>query len=76
MATTLGAVLVGWQSATAWITWREDDAEGWSGAGPLDLHGSLAFWGIRQRAIDAIALSVALATKGTVREARGFTSST
>ena len=27
-------------------------------------------------AMDAMALSVALATKGTVREARGFTSST
>ena len=65
LATTLAATAVAWQGTAAYSTWRS--AEGaasiadWRQLGPANLAGSVAFWGMRQRGIDIIALSVVVA---------------
>lgn len=73
MATAVAAVGIGWQGAAAWATWH-DPASGGLRAGPANLLGSVALWGIRQRAIDvvgllavAVAVVVALALGGKLR---------
>lgn len=59
-ATLIAAVVVGWQCAAAWVTWSEPTNTALR-PGPTNLAGSLAFWGIRQRGIDVVAIVVALA---------------
>ena len=61
-ATVLAAALLGWQAAAAWATWNESDSA--VRAGPANLAGSLAFWGIRQRSIDLVAIAVVIAAVG------------
>ncbi len=62
-ATVLGAIGVGWQAAAAWTIWRGNTTSPLR-FGPATLDGSLAFWGIRQRGIDAIAIAAAVALVG------------
>ncbi|WP_420451833.1 hypothetical protein [Ilumatobacter sp.] len=62
-ATASGGVVVAWQAAVAWRTWT-GDARGIEGAGPTDLVGSVLFWGIRQRALDVVALGAIVAVVG------------
>ncbi len=76
-ASLVGLSLVGLQLASAVITWRADvdgRSAGVAGAGPFDLAGSIAFWGVRQRWIDVFALlavvavfAVAIAVCGRLR---------
>lgn len=58
-ATTIGALAAVWQAAAAWTTWQ-----GYTSSplryGPATLDGSLAFWGIRQRGLDTIAIATAI----------------
>ncbi len=62
LATAIGALLLGWQGLAAWATWSEasgtSDLPGALRAGPANLAGSIALWGIRQRGIDAVAVVV------------------
>ncbi len=67
-ASALGFALVLWQGLSAVVTWRADvdgRTPGAAGAGPFDLLGSVALWGVRQRGIDVIAL-VAVALAGAL----------
>jgi hypothetical protein len=48
-----------WQAVVAWRIWH-DDASGLGRVGPTNLAGSLLFWGVRSRTIDALALAFAL----------------
>ncbi len=59
-ATFTGAVLLGWQGVAAWQAWQHP-TNAQLGDGPAGLAGSLAFWGIRQRPIDVIAVVVVAA---------------
>lgn len=61
-ATMLATVLVAWQATAAWATWTGDSAA--LRVGPANLAGSLAFWGIRQRPIDLVAVAVAVVAVG------------
>jgi len=47
-----------WQSAVAWRIWT-DAATDLARVGPGNLAGSVLFWGIRQRGVDAVALGTA-----------------
>jgi hypothetical protein len=59
LATMIGALLVGWQTLAAWATWPDaPDLPDAVRAGPADLAGSIALWGIRQRGIDLVAVAV------------------
>lgn len=58
-ASSVFGVLLVWQCAAAWTTWTDGENE-IVGDGPGDLAGSVAFWGIRQRGIDLLALGVGL----------------
>ena len=63
-ASALGAALVLWQGFSAVATWRADvdgRPPGLAGAGPFDLLGSVALWGVRQRGLDVIALVAVVA---------------
>ncbi len=73
MASAIGAVLLAWQGLAAWATWH-DELGTVARAGPGNLAGSVALWGIRQRPIDALAIvaacavvAVALALIGRLR---------
>lgn len=59
-ATLTATVVVAWQVAVAWGVYDES-AEGIARVGPGNLAGRLALWGIDQRAIDVVAIVVALA---------------
>lgn len=61
-ATALAAVLLGWQAGAAWAAWT--DSSSVLRAGPANLAGSIAFWGIRQRPIDLVAVAVAVIAVG------------
>ena len=78
LATTIGALLLGWQGLAAWATWTVSSGTSETSdlptAGPANLAGSIALWGIRQRGIDVIAIIVvavaavsALALAGRLR---------
>jgi hypothetical protein len=57
LASLIGAVLIAWQAAAVWAVWND----GWSGdPGPANVAGSIAFWGIRQRPLDVVAIVVAV----------------
>lgn len=58
-ASAVATLAVAWQSLTAWKIW-EGEATGWERIGPGNLAGSVLFWGIRQRAIDLIAIVAAV----------------
>lgn len=58
-ASVVATLAVAWQSLTAWKIW-EGEATGWERIGPGNLAGSVLFWGIRQRAIDLIAIVAAV----------------
>lgn len=71
LASLLGAILIAWQAAAAWAVWNDDRL---SDLGPANLAGSIAFWGVRQRPIDfvaivaaAVAAGVAVAVAGRLR---------
>lgn len=59
LASVLGAILVAWQVAAIWAVSSADAM--WAGAGPGNLAGSIAFWGVRQRPIDMLAAAVTVA---------------
>ena len=61
-ATIVSAALLGWQTAAAWATWNEADSA--LRAGPANLAGSLALWGIRQRSIDLVAIAFVIVAVG------------
>ena len=61
-ATVVSAALLGWQTAAAWATWNETDSA--LRAGPANLAGSLALWGIRQRSIDLVAIAFVIVAVG------------
>ena len=61
-ATAVAGVLLAWQAEAAWATWT--DAESALRSGPANLAGSLAFWGIRQRSIDLLAIAVVIVAVG------------
>ncbi|MEL6891310.1 MAG: hypothetical protein AAFP84_06930 [Actinomycetota bacterium] len=68
-ATAIGTVLVAWQIAVAVAIWTSADEPGevatelesWQRIGPANTIGSVLFWSIRQRGVDAIAIGVVLA---------------
>jgi hypothetical protein len=60
MASTISLGVIAWQCVVAWRVWF-DQATGWERAGPTNLIGSVALWGIRQRWIDAAAIAVVVA---------------
>jgi len=67
LAGVFGAVLVAWQIATCVATWRAfeagDEVGSIAQAGPFDLVGSVAMWGVDQRPIDMIGVAgVVIAT--------------
>lgn len=57
-ATTVATTAVVWQGVVAWRIWF-DQASGVGRVGPFNLDGSILFWGIRERWIDAFALVAA-----------------
>lgn len=59
-ASGIGAVLLAWQGVAVWATWN-DELGDVARAGPADLAGSIALWGVRQRPIDLLAALAALA---------------
>jgi len=59
-ATGIGAVLLAWQAVALWSTWN-DQLGDVARAGPGDLVGSVALWGIRQRPLDVLAILAAVA---------------
>lgn len=61
-ATAVSAALLGWQTAAAWATWNEADSA--LRAGPANLAGSLALWGIRQRSLDLVAIAFVIVAVG------------
>lgn len=75
IATAIAGLLVGWQGLAAWATWFESsDLPSTLRAGPANLAGSIALWGIRQRGVDvaafafiAVAVVSALALAGRLR---------
>ena len=60
LATVLAAVAIAWQAAVAWGIWN-DETTGLARVAPGNLAGRLALWGISQRAIDVVAIVVAVA---------------
>jgi hypothetical protein len=60
LASALAAVAIAWQAAVAWGIWN-DETTGLARVAPGNLAGRLALWGISQRAIDVVAIVVALA---------------
>ncbi len=61
-ASLIGSLGVAWQivaAVTAWNRWDDPDAA--LVVGPANLDGSLLFWGIRQRAVDLVAVAVVVA---------------
>ncbi len=52
-ATALGAAGLAWQGLAAWHVWSGDGPDV---HGPADVVGSLALWGVRQRAVDVVGL--------------------
>ncbi len=63
LATALATAALVWQSAVAWGIWN-DETTGLARVAPGNLAGRLALWGISQRAIDVVAIVVALAMAG------------
>ena len=61
-ATVVSAALLGWQTAAAWAIWNEADSA--LRAGPANLAGSLALWGIRQRSLDLVAIAFVIVAVG------------
>jgi hypothetical protein len=57
LASLIGAVLIAWQAAAVWAAWND---ERFGDLGPANLAGSIAFWGIRQRPLDIVAIVVAV----------------
>ncbi len=64
LATTLATVALVWQGAVAWGIWN-DETTGLARVAPGNLAGRLALWGISQRAVDVIAIVVAVAMTAT-----------
>lgn len=60
VASVASAGLVVWQTTAAWSAWTIDldSSDDAPVAGPMNLFGSLLFWGIRQRGIDVIAIAI------------------
>lgn len=56
LATVIGATALVWQAGAASTAW--DGGTGALRHGPATLAGSVAFWGIRQRAVDVVAIGV------------------
>ena len=69
-ATAISALVVGWQAVVAWRIWR-GEATGLGRIGPANLDGSLLFWGVRQRAVDVVAIVVVAAVAGAALAAAG-----
>jgi hypothetical protein len=69
-ATVLAAGAVGWQAVVAWAVW-DGRAEGLARVAPGNLAGSLALWGIDQRAVDLVAIVVAVAMAAAALAAGG-----
>lgn len=78
IAGVVGTGLLAWQLVTCVATWNAfdagDDIESFAQAGPFDLVGSVALWGVDQRPIDLIGVAaivivtvLALATSGRLR---------
>ena len=59
LATVFAGAGIAWQCAAAWTIWH-DGSSGILRLGPANLDGSIAFWGIRQRGIDAAAIAVTI----------------
>jgi len=60
VASVVGGLVVAWQAAVAWTIWQ-DTGSGVMRIGPMNLVGSLAFWGVRQRGLDLVAIATAAA---------------
>ena len=60
LATVLATAALVWQSAVAWGIWN-DETTGLARVAPGNLGGRLALWGVSQRPIDVVAITVALA---------------
>jgi len=60
LATALASLAIIWQAAVAWGIWN-GETTGLARVAPGNLAGRLALWGISQRAIDVIAIVVAIA---------------
>ena len=60
LASVLAAVAIVWQAVVAWGIWN-DETTGLARVAPGNLAGRLALWGISQRAIDVVAIVIALA---------------
>jgi len=64
-ATALGGGLLAWQGVAAWRLWNDEITDaattstdgGASIAGPADLHGRIALWGVEQHPVDALAIA-------------------
>jgi hypothetical protein len=57
LASLLGVIVVTWQAAAVWAVWNDGRL---GDLGPANLTGSIAFWGVRQRPVDLIAIAVAV----------------
>ena len=64
LATVVSTIVVGWQFLTAWRIWNAE-ATGWERIGPGNLAGSTLFWGIRERAVDLVAIGAAVVLIGS-----------
>jgi hypothetical protein len=60
LASIVAGLVTGWQAVVAWRIWS-GEAIGLARIGPMNLAGSILFWGIRSRGIDLFALGVASA---------------
>ena len=63
VATAIAVVALAWQARVAWLIW-DGSPTGWQRIGPGNLVGSVLFWGIRQRGIDAVAIVAVAALVG------------
>ena len=70
LATVLAAAALVWQSAVAWGIWN-DETTGLARVAPGNLGGRLALWGVSQRPIDVVAITVALAMAAAARALGG-----